>query len=117
MNFEKEQIELCRKFGAEFTRLDLNLRLGISRDFFSGSIPLNGLREIPENGICGWYLWAGEKMSKDDDYFEPICVSHLISKSPGILKYLALPPGWRFLIADDYEDIWFDENLIKTINN
>jgi hypothetical protein len=26
--------------------------------------------------------------------------------------YLALPPGWRFLIAPDYEDVWFDESLL-----
>ncbi len=28
--------------------------------------------------------------------------------SPEVLPYLALPPGWRFLIADGYEDGWFD---------
>lgn len=32
---------------------------------------------------------------------------------PEIKKYLGLPPGWRFLIAPGYEDIWFDEALLS----
>jgi len=35
---------------------------------------------------------------------------------PQVLDYLALPPGWRFLIAPDYKDVWFDENLLKLDN-
>ena len=30
-----------------------------------------------------------------------------------IKKYLGLAPGWRFLIAGDYEDVWFDERLTR----
>jgi hypothetical protein len=26
--------------------------------------------------------------------------------------YLALPAGWRFLLAPDHEDVWFDVNLL-----
>jgi len=26
-------------------------------------------------------------------------------------KYLALPVGFRFLVTEDYEDIWFDESI------
>ena len=25
---------------------------------------------------------------------------------------LALPPGWRFLLAPDYEDVWYDPSLL-----
>jgi hypothetical protein len=28
------------------------------------------------------------------------------------MKYLALPPGWRFLIATNHEDVWFDAALL-----
>jgi hypothetical protein len=30
----------------------------------------------------------------------------------GLTKYLGLAPGWRFLIAPGYEDVWFDEILL-----
>ena len=113
MDIEKVQKEICQKYGAEFTPLDLNLRLGLADDFFSGKLPLNGLRHPPDFGTCGWFLWAGGELSQEDDYFKPLCVRHLIEKYPRALKYLGLPPGWRFLFADDYEDVWFDENLLN----
>ena len=28
------------------------------------------------------------------------------------LPYLGLAPGWRFLIAPGYEDVWYDEKLL-----
>ena len=31
---------------------------------------------------------------------------------PVALKYLALPPGWRFLEADGHEDVWHDSVLL-----
>jgi hypothetical protein len=33
---------------------------------------------------------------------------------PSILPYLALPPGWRVLLAPGYEDVWFDGELLKS---
>jgi hypothetical protein len=40
-------------------------------------------------------------------------IEHLSEIRPEVLHLLALPPGWRFLIADDYEDVWFDESLLN----
>ena len=37
---------------------------------------------------------------------------HLVEWCPQILKFLGLPPGWRFLIAGDYEDAGFDKSLL-----
>ena len=31
---------------------------------------------------------------------------HLADHCPSVLPYLGLPPGWRFLIAPGYEDVW-----------
>ena len=42
----------------------------------------------------------------------PIHTLHLYEWKPEIIKYLGLPPGWRFLIAPGYEDVWFDPNLV-----
>ena len=39
-------------------------------------------------------------------------VSRLDTRLPEVLPYLALPPGWRFLLAPDYQDVWFDESLL-----
>ena len=89
-----------------------NLKLGISADFFLGKLPLNGLRHLPEDGTCGWFLWAGQELSSSPGFFQPMHVKHLFERCPRVLPYLALPPGWRFLIADSYEDIWQDDSLL-----
>lgn len=108
-----EQIEICRKYGAEYEPLDLSLKLGVSDNFFSGVSPLNGLRHSQESGTCGWYLWAGEEMSEAEDFFKPMHVYHLVERCPDVVKYLALPAGWRFHVAGDYEDVWFEAKLLE----
>jgi hypothetical protein len=113
MNLEQALLETYRKYGTEFTPLSTELKLGISRDFFSGKLPLNGLRHPPESDTCGWYLWAGEEMSSADDYFEPVHFFHLLDRMPEICRFLGLPAGWRFLVAGEYEDAWFDPHLQK----
>ncbi len=66
-----------------------------------------------EGDTCGWYLWAGEEFSWDADFFQPVHVEHLRLWRPEVSQYLALPPGWRFLIAPGYEDVWYDEGLLR----
>ncbi len=75
--------------------------------------PLNGLRHPPAGDTNGWYLWPGTELSKDDDFFDPLHVEHLESRMSEVVPYLALPPGWRFLIAPGHEDVWFDETLLR----
>lgn len=108
-----EQIEICRRYGAEYQPLDFGLKLGVSDNFFSPVLPLNGLRHPQENDTCGWYLWAGEELSEAEDFFKPMHVYHLVKRCPNLEKYLALPAGWRFLVAGDYEDVWFDAKLLE----
>ncbi len=112
MDFVKKQKQICRKYNADYIATNLNLKLGISQDFFSGELPLSGLRHPAEVGTCGWFLWVGEEMSEADDYFQPLHIIHLVEKFPSVMKYLGLPYGWRFLTANDYEDVWFDEKLL-----
>lgn len=112
MDIETSQLQICRKYGVDCVPPDLNLRLGVADNFFSGTLPLNGLRHLPEADTCGWYLWAGEEISTAIDFFKPLHVSHLIDRNAVIARYLGLPPGWRFLLAKDYEDAWFDSSLL-----
>jgi hypothetical protein len=48
------------------------------------------------------------------DFFVPTHAAHLTEYRPICLPYLALPPGWRFLLAPGYEDVWYDESLLIT---
>jgi hypothetical protein len=76
--------------------------------------PLNGLRHPPVGETSGWYLWAGEQLGRDPDYFEPLHIAHLDEWAPLALKFMALAPGWRFLTDGQYEDVWFDPTLLNS---
>ncbi|RSD27810.1 immunity protein Imm33 domain-containing protein [Mesobacillus subterraneus] len=111
-NTEKEQKVICRKYGAEFFAAEDRLKLGISKNVKEGMLPINGLRLYPEEGTSGWFIWGGKEFSEDPDFFVPLHIEHIEEWVPNIKKYLGLAPGWRFLIADDYEDVWFDKEIL-----
>ena len=111
-NIQARQRQICKKHNVEFCPAPPDSKLGIALNVREGLVPIHGLRHPPERGTCGWYIWAGE-YSEDSDFFVPLHVSHLNEWCSSVEKYLGLPPGWRFLLADDYEDIWYDETLLQ----
>jgi hypothetical protein len=40
-------------------------------------------------------------------------VRHLQEWCPRAVAFLGLPPGWRFLVADDQLDVWEDRSLLN----
>lgn len=66
-----------------------------------------GVRHAVEGNTTGWYLWTGE-YSDAADFYVPWHTSHLYQQWPELAPYLALPPGWGFVVAPNYEDVWFD---------
>jgi hypothetical protein len=108
------QNEICSKYGVAPSPPDPLSKVGIAQNVRSGLRPINGLRHPPEGDTNGWYIWAGEEFSEDPNFFVPLHTEHIKEWCPEILPYLALPPGWRFLVTPDYEDVWFDEKLLIT---
>lgn len=111
-NIEDSQKVVCEKYGVIHFPSPVNLKVGIALNVREGIMPINGLRHPPEGDTTGWYIWAGEELSTDPAFFKPLHVEHLSSWCPVAQKYLGLPPGWRFLIAGDYEDVWYDGSLL-----
>jgi hypothetical protein len=109
----EEQRALCAKYGAPWVEAPSDLKVGIARNVIGmTTLPLNGLRHPPEGDTTGWYFWAGETLSTDPDFFEPMHVAHLAERCPALLRFLGLAPGWRFLLAEDYVDVWHDPKLL-----
>lgn len=104
---------ICLRFGANFCVSDLKIKVRVSRNVRDGIRPLNGLRIRPEGDTSGWYIWAGNEFSEAPDFFVPLHASHLETLAPLVLPYLGLPPGWRFLVTEEYEDVWADAELIQ----
>lgn len=106
------QKEICVKYQSKWNPINKKLMIGIGSDL--NSDPIHGLRHPKEKGTTGWYIWTG-KYSESDDFFKPICAEHLLQIRPELIKYFGLDIGFRFLIdKKGYEDIWYDEKLIKT---
>jgi len=108
-----EQKNICKKYGVKFIESPLDLKVGIALNVKAGLQPINGLRHPPEGDTTGWYIWAGEEFSDDPNFFVPLHVEHLEEWCPQIIKYLGLSPGWRFLVANNYEDVWEDPSLLN----
>ncbi len=106
----EEQMAICNKHAVEVFAPEAGEKLGIALSTL-GKTPINGLRHPIENGTCGWYIWCGEELSEDPEFFKPLCARHINEYLPIIEKYLALPVGYRFLVAEGYEDIWCDETI------
>jgi hypothetical protein len=113
MEPSREQLAVCERFRVTPATPAKGSRLGAAWNVRDGSDwPLNGLRHPPEQGTNGWYLWRGVTLSQADDFFQPLHTEHLADWSPEVLPYLALPPGWRFLLAPGCEDVWYDASLL-----
>lgn len=107
------QQEVCKRAGVAFVPSAPQSKIGISRNVRHGVLPINGLRHPPAGDTTGWYIWAGEDLSDDPDFFVPLHVEHLADWCPNVLRFLGLPPGWRFLIANEHEDVWEDPSLLN----
>ncbi|WP_281556002.1 hypothetical protein [Thalassomonas sp. RHCl1] len=104
------QEDICLKFDANPLPCAEDDKVGIAIETL-GKLPINAVRHKPENGTCGWYIWCGEEFSEDPDFFKPLHVGHIQKYLPEIEPYLSLPTGYKFLIAGDYEDVWYEPEI------
>jgi hypothetical protein len=112
MTDEQKQREVCARFDAAFVAAEPFEKVGLARNVGQGLLPLNGLRHPKGDGTSGWFIWAGEEFSTDVEFFAAVHVTHLDELCPEAIPYLGLAPGWRFLVAPGYEDVWFDDSLL-----
>jgi hypothetical protein len=108
-----DQKRICSEYGAELLPSPPGMKIGIAKNVLDRLLPINGLRHPPVGDTTGWYIWAGEVLSSEDDFFVPLHVSHLEQWCPEAIPFLGLPPGWRFIAAPGHEDVWFDPDLLN----
>jgi hypothetical protein len=106
------QKALCVEHAVSYVPCSSESMLGFALSTV-GKVPINGLRHPAKNDTNGWYIWCGEQFSDAADFFAPRHASHVYEDYPGVSKFLGLPPGYRFLLAGKYVDVWFDESLLK----
>ena len=109
---EAAQQRTCERYGAAFQAACDFINSGFALET-EGRLPINGLRHPATLDTTGWYLWCGETFSEDKDFFRPVHTIHIYEKYPMVADLLGLPPGYRFLIAGSYTDVWFDPELLQ----
>lgn len=109
---ESEQLAVCSKYGSDYVPAPSFAKVGISDDIMLGRLPINGLRHIPVGDTSGWYLWAGDEPKQNHEYFKPLHIEHLEERYPDLIKFMGLAPGWRFQVAPNHEDVWYDQSIL-----
>ncbi|MGI5238609.1 immunity protein Imm33 domain-containing protein [Dactylosporangium sp. CA-139066] len=109
----RAQRSLCERFAAAPQFVTGPEMLGASASLMQPGIwPIRGLRHQAEGGTCGWFLYAGD-YSTDDDFFQPQHARHVLHARPELGAYLGLPPGWGFVLAPSYEDVFQDDGILR----
>ena len=73
---ERSQKEICERYGVSYYPSPPDMKMGISLNVREGITPINGLRHPPEGDTTGWYIWAGEALPGDPEFFKPVQVKH-----------------------------------------
>jgi hypothetical protein len=109
---EQEQKIACRRYSAAFVSSPSESKLGFALST-KGRLPINGLRHYPQGDTNGWYLWCGEHYSESAEFFQPLHTCHVYEQYANLTRLLGLAPGYRFLLAGDYLDVWYDPSLLN----
>lgn len=56
-------------------------------------LPLKALRHEPEGAVCGWYIWGGQDLPTNSEFFQSLCVEHLSEYVPELV------PTWVFVLG------------------
>jgi len=68
--FREQQIAVCNEYGAAPMATRPGERLAITTSIRTGILPIHGLRVLPGDGMCGWWIWAGGEFPTGVDAFD-----------------------------------------------
>jgi hypothetical protein len=105
------QRQFCDSKGIPFDGFRGSLKTGVALSTL-GQVPWNGLRHPARGETSGWYIWCGEAFSEAPDFFASLHTSHIYEKYPELTKVMGMAPGYRFLLAHGYLDVWYDPSLL-----
>lgn len=83
----------------------------LGNDVTPESTLVHGARFDPdrERGDCGWIVYAGEadfETMAQTVGCQVVTLQRALQAHPGILPYVALPPGWGFTLAGGADDVY-----------
>lgn len=108
-----EQEEMCKKFNASPIFPTFSQKIVISKGVYEG-LTIEAVRYPSPDHMTGWWLTTdlydgNVKSLMTVHYF------HVAFKRPDLIKYLALPHGFRFFAGKE-DDVWLDQKVLLTEN-
>lgn len=107
INVQKQE---CIKYNITPLFPLFNQMIVLSEGVLAGN-NIDAVRYPSPNHMTGWWLTT-ELYDEDIKSLKTIHYYHLVFKRPDILRFLALPFGFRFLSGEQTE-VWFDENVLS----
>lgn len=110
INIVKEQIKLCKNYGSDPLFPTFSQMIVVSKGVLDGK-NIDAVRYPSPNHMTGWWLTT-ELYDGDVSSLETIHYYHVAFSRPDIIKWLALPFGFRF-ISGEKPEIWFDNEVLS----
>lgn len=106
-----DQSQVCSQYQCNIDFPTFSQKVVIS-DGVLDDEPIQAVRYSEPSHMTGWYLTTSQ-YSGDPDSLHVIYYYDLVFRKPELLKYLALPIGYRFSIYKNELDVWFDEVIVN----
>jgi hypothetical protein len=106
----KGQTEECLKRGVKPLFPTFSQMIVVSKGVIDGQ-QLDAVRYSSPNHMTGWWLTTS-LYDGNINSLETIHYYHVAFNRPDIIKWLALPNGFRFL-SGDLNEVWFDKEVLS----
>lgn len=112
LSYLHSQYSLCETINAEFDSPTADKFVTIYNQVFE-SEEIQGVRYEEGGDQSGWLLYCKEQDldTLNEDGFLTLHLYELTLKRPDILKFLALPTGYRFILKGNEYNAWKDKSL------
>ncbi|WP_251962128.1 hypothetical protein [Pseudomonas sp. Marseille-Q5299] len=101
------QHEVCRKLAATYTPPRFEQLVVVSAGVLEGEAT-EGVRYPSPDHMSGWWL-STDRYDGNLESLQTLHLQHVVNKRPDLVKYLALPFGYRFYGPTD--QYWQDEKI------
>jgi hypothetical protein len=106
-----EQADECSKHGVKPSFPNFGQNIVISKGVYEG-LGVDAVRYPSPDHMTGWWVTT-DLYDGDTDSLMKVHFFHVAFKRPDLMRYFALPFGFRFYINESENEIWFDENALR----
>lgn len=105
----KNQLMFCKEYNLKADIPKIGQKITVSKEIYEGS-EVNGVRYESPSHMSGWYLTSNE-YNGDIKTLVVDHLYHILNERPDLVKFLALPVGYRFYKEKQTEMVWLDETI------